>query len=72
MSSPVPTLLTVKQFSEKHPAFSEGAIRWMIFKAGSSSTIQIDDHDKAFKNVVVRVGRRVYIDEAKFFQWTEG
>ena len=25
------SLLTVNQFTEKHPAFTVGALRWMIF-----------------------------------------
>jgi len=69
--SNTPTLLTVRQFSEKHPAFSEGALRWMIFKAGGSQTCSTDEHAIALNKAIVRLGRRVLINEAKFFQWAE-
>lgn len=51
-------LLTVRQFAEKHPAFSQSALRYMRF-----------DQDKnGFKDAFLNVGRRVLIDEARFFE----
>lgn len=44
--------LTVKQFSKEHPAFSEGFIRWLLFK------------DSVFRQKCVRkMGRRVLLSE---------
>lgn len=58
-----PTYHTVSQFAQKHPAFSVGALRQHIF----------DEHRNglAESGAIVRVGRRVYINEAKFFVWLE-
>jgi len=50
---------TVKQTSEKHPAFTEGSIRWMIFNSkfnGASVWIR-------------KVGRKILIDDAAFVNW---
>lgn len=52
-------LLTVSQFSKKHSAFSEGGLRHLIFNA---------DNFK-FNSVIVRIGRRVLLDEQRFFEW---
>lgn len=47
------TFLTVRQFAEKHPAFSPGSIRWWLFK------------DSDFRRVCSRkFGRRVLLHEA--------
>lgn len=54
-------LSTVKQFCQKYPAFTEGGIRDRIFYAESNGL-------KKFK-AILRNGRRVLIDEEKFFQW---
>lgn len=55
----VPTILTVKQFSEKHSAFPIGGLRHLIFH----------EHENGFHKCVKRVGRRVLIDEQAFFEW---
>lgn len=73
MTTPtIPNLLTVRQFAERHPAFTEGSLRWLIFQAGSperdSATTPLADLNTA----LVRVGRRVLIDEAVFFAWLQG
>lgn len=59
----IPTLSTVKQFCSKYPAFPEGGIRHRIFHANSNGM------KKA--GVIVRNGRRVLINEEKFFSWLE-
>jgi hypothetical protein len=51
----IPRLLTVKQFSQKHPAFPEGGLRFRIFHA--------DTNGMNAAGVLVRNGRRVLIDE---------
>lgn len=53
--------LTVTQLCEKHPAFKPGGVRSLIFNEDSNGL-------KA-SGAVVRLGRKVLIDEAKFFDW---
>ena len=55
------SLLTVKQFSEKHSAFTEGSLRHLIFFSETNG----------FSDVIVRIGRRILIDESRFFTWVE-
>ena len=57
----IPTFLTIKQFSNKHRAFPEGGLRHQIF---NSDTNGLRD-----SGAVVRNGRRVLIDEEKWFEW---
>lgn len=54
--------LTVKQMAAKHPAFSEASLRYHIFNETTNGI------DKAIK----RVGRKILINENKFFEWLEG
>ncbi len=55
------TYLTVKQFNEKHSWPPPGGLRHLIFYAETNG----------FKSAFKRVGRRVLIDEAEFFQCIE-
>jgi hypothetical protein len=57
----LPNLLTVSQFSQKRPAFKEAGVRWLIFHAATNGLGQ--------SGAIVRLGRRVLIDEAKFVSW---
>lgn len=57
----IPTLSTVKQFTQRHPAFPEGGLRHRIFHAESNGLCD--------SGALVRNGRRVLIDEEKFFDW---
>ncbi|BCA96095.1 hypothetical protein TUM19329_24560 [Legionella antarctica] len=59
--SSIPSLSTVKQFCQKYPAFTEGGIRDRIFYADSNGLKKI--------GAILRNGRRVLIDEEKFFLW---
>lgn len=52
-------LIPVKEWSEFYPWPSEGGLRHLIFHAQKNG----------FKECIVRVGRRVLIDEDKFHQW---
>lgn len=54
---------TVNQFTEKHPAFTKGGMRALIFNENSNGL--------AKAGAVVRLGRKVLIDESKFFAWVE-
>lgn len=64
-----PNLLTVSQFSERHPAFSEGSLRNLIFLSKSSRSDHGGTVGNGLDKALVRVGRRVFIDETKFFEW---
>lgn len=55
--------LTVTQFVEKHPAFTNGGLRALIFNEKSNRLAE--------SGAIVRIGRKVLIDEAKFFAWIE-
>jgi len=56
-------LLTIRQFSERHPAFPEGSLRWHVFRASQNGLERLD--------AVKRIGRRVYLDEDRFFTWVD-
>lgn len=53
--------LTVKQLSEKYPAFPASGIRHLIFHAKA----------KSFENCLIRVGRKVLVDSERFSAWIE-
>lgn len=55
--------LTVNQFTEKHQAFTKGGLRALIFNENINGI--------AKSGAVVRIGRKVLIDESKFFSWVE-
>lgn len=59
----MPVLSTVNQFTEEHKAFTKGGIRALIFNENNNGL--------AKAGAVVRIGRKVLIDEAKFFAWVE-
>lgn len=65
------TLLTVRQFSDKHPAFTQGAIRNLIFLAESRKTSRGTIQGNGLNIALVRIGRKLLIDEEKFFQWID-
>ena len=59
----MPVLSTVNQFTTKQPAFTLGGIRALIFNENTNGL--------AKSGAVVRIGRKVLIDETKFFAWIE-
>lgn len=63
------TLLTVRQLAERHPAFTEPALRSLIFKVSrDGSTVP---HGDALEAALRRVGRRVLFDEGRFLEWVD-
>ena len=54
-------LLTVKQFAEKHPAFSEASLRYHIFH----------EEKNGLNAALVRIGRKILIKEDAFFEWVD-
>lgn len=67
----LPVLLTVRQFADKHPAFPQGSLRNLIFLAESRNTSKGKIAGNGLDVALVRVGRKVLIDEAKFFNWID-
>jgi hypothetical protein len=59
----VPSLFTLKQFCETHHAFTNGGMRHIIFHA--------DSNGLAESGAIVRNGRRILINEERFFSWLE-
>jgi hypothetical protein len=57
-----PQYVTVKQFAEKHPAFSIGGLRSAIFW-------KRDELENA--NAVTQLGRRILIDEPVFLAFVQ-
>lgn len=55
--------LTVSQFCENHRAFKPGGLRSLIFNERTNGLAE--------SGAIVRIGRKVLIDEAKFFAWVE-
>jgi|JI10StandDraft_1071094.scaffolds.fasta_scaffold43566_6 hypothetical protein len=55
------SLLTVRQFSIKYPAFPEGGLRYLIF----------NQNHNGFGKCIRRVGKKVLIDETAFFAWVD-
>jgi hypothetical protein len=58
--SQVPTrLIPVPQWHQHHPWPPLGGLRGLVFNSNTNG----------FDKVIRRVGRRILIDEAAFFQW---
>lgn len=66
------SLYTVRQFAEAEPAFSEAAIRNLLFKSESrqSSKGELMGNGLAQSGAIVRIGRKILIDRQKFIAWT--
>ena len=66
-----PTLYTVEQFAEKETAFTEPSLRNLIFKAEprQCSKGEIPGNGLIECGAIVRVGRKVLIDETRFLEW---
>ncbi len=56
-------LKTIKQFSRDNPAFTEASIRWQVFNENSNGLTEA--------GAIVRMGRRVLIDEGRWFDWLD-
>ena len=63
------SLLTVRQFSQKHPAFTEPALRSLIFQAKPRMSSKGPIEPNGLEQAILRIGRRVLIDEGRFFEW---
>jgi len=54
---------TVNQFCERYPAFTKGGMRFSIFNEESNGLAE--------SGAIVRMGRKVLINEPKWFAWLE-
>lgn len=54
-------LKTVKQFCQDNPAFAVGGVRWQIFNEKTNGLAE--------SGAVIRMGRKVLIDEDKYLEW---
>lgn len=59
----IPSYFTVKQFCARHLAFTEGGVRYDIFNEKTNGLAE--------SGAVVRHGRKVLINEEKWFAWLE-
>jgi hypothetical protein len=59
----MPTLSTVNQFIEKYLAFTTGGMRGLIFNEHKNGL--------AKSGAIARIGRKVLVNESKFFAWVE-
>lgn len=57
----VPNLFTVKQLCAKHPALAVGGVRFHIFNEDTNGLRE--------SGAIVRIGRKVTVDEEKYFEW---
>lgn len=72
--SAVPNLFTLSKFAEKHSNFiTLSALTNQVFKAASrhSSKGEISGNGMHEFDVIVRIGRRVLINEKNYFRWLE-
>jgi hypothetical protein len=62
---------TVTQFCNDNTAFTQAAMRGLIFKAEPRITHEGTKPGNGLieAGAIIRIGRRVLIDEAKFFAW---
>lgn len=58
---PIGRIFTIKQFAARNPCFTEGSLRWLIFRGS--------DNGLATSGAILRIGRRVLIDEPAFIAW---
>jgi hypothetical protein len=65
-------LFTVEQFSARRPAWSKAALRNLILNSADrvdSRGRRIPGNGLVDAGAIVRLGRRVLIDESAFFLW---
>ena len=69
---PQPRILsTVRQFSEKNPAFSQGSLRNLVHLSSERYSSKGKIRGNGLDTALVRIGRKVLIDDAKFFEWID-
>ena len=71
MQESITRLHTVKSFAETHPAFSVAALRALIFRSAERGSSRGAIKGNGLGSAIVRIGRKVLIDETKFLAWVE-
>ncbi len=68
-----PNYKTVEQFSHDNPCFTPSSLRNLIFKADErlSSIGVIGGNGLLETGAIIRIGRKVLINESKFYVWIE-
>lgn len=61
--------LTVRQLSERQPAFTEPALRWALFCAKAPAGTKAHKTYAGLQSAIIRIGRRVLVDEDRFLAW---
>lgn len=71
--APARPVFTVRQFAERNPAFTEPALRNLVFKADArhSTRGEIPGNGLIEAGAIIRIGRKVLIDEERFFAWMD-
>ena len=54
-------LIPLTRWGEKHQHPPIGGLRYLVFNA----------HQNGFDSCIVRIGKRVLIDEEKYFEWVD-
>lgn len=70
---PPRVLLSVRDFSTRHPAFPAATLRDLIFKAEERYTSKgkLPGNGLLEAGAIIRIGRKVLLDEARFFAWVD-
>jgi hypothetical protein len=68
-----PIYKTVEQFSNDNPAFTNSALRNLIFKADERHTSNgvIKGNGLLEAGAIIRIGRKVLIEENRFYVWIQ-
>lgn len=68
-----PSYKTVYQFSNDNPCFTHSSLRNLIFKADERQATNgvIAGNGLLEVGAIVRIGRKVLINEDRFYQWIE-
>ena len=65
-------LNTVQQHSVRHPAFSQSALRFLIFNAEDRVNSRGETiPGNGLAPAIIRIGRKVLIDEDRFLEWID-
>ena len=59
----IPNYLTTKQFCAKHQAFAIGGIKELLSEQYTNGLFE--------SKAIVRIGRKLLIDEQMFFEWVK-
>ena len=62
-AAPSRRLLTVRQFAERNPFITESGLRFQIFNKKTNGLES--------SGALVRLGRKILIDENKYFGWVD-